>query len=150
MDLAGLIAGEKARRVEEAGGAAMLIVTDDHEPYVPLGTPADDSILIPVVSIGKRAGAALLANAGCEQGERPCPAVISIRYQSKMLEKPRKIGKCATLATETSADLHLIRRFKRLVRKHIKHFAKQWAQVGEWDNGYCVCVGTMRHATAHK
>ena len=107
--------GEKARRAEENGAVAVLIINTDDEPYVPLGTPADDAIQIPVVCIGKAAGDMLLPST---ESKRSCEAVVSIRFQSRsaMESEPHEDSGVTTLPTATWEEKNAATRFLRLVR----------------------------------
>ena len=50
---------EKARRAQQAGAIALIIINSDDTPYVPLGMQGDDEVLIPVVCVRRRDGAVL-------------------------------------------------------------------------------------------
>jgi hypothetical protein len=73
--------GEKARRAQKAGCAAVLIVNDrPGRELAILGTPADDDIMIPVIGIGHSDAESLRADDGTS------PAVLSISYKAPSAE----------------------------------------------------------------
>lgn len=63
---------EKARRAQEAGAVAVVVINQDDRPFIAHHEPTDriDGVMLPVVCMPKGAGEELLTQATCEDGVR--------------------------------------------------------------------------------